>query len=91
MSVEGLNERDGSWYIVSYRLIDGEETIRDIGRADWADAAPDGSLLVGRDGRLLRLDIDAIDEWANAEFREVADLRDHRFEPRTAPPEALSW
>jgi len=91
MSMEGLGERDGSWYVLTYRLVDGEELIRDIGRADWADAAPDGGLLLGRDGRLLRLDIDAIDEWASAEFREIAHLGDHRFEPRTAPPEALSW
>ena len=91
MSVEGLKERDGAWYIQSYRLLDGEESIRDIGRADWADAAPDGSLLLGRDGRLLRLDIDTVADWATADLREVADLRDHRFELRTAPPEALSW
>lgn len=91
MSVEGLRERDGSWYILTYRLVDGSESIRDIGRADWADAAPDGSLLLARDGRLLRLDADAADDWASAELREVADLRDHRFEGRVAPAEALSW
>jgi hypothetical protein len=91
MSVEGLKERDGSWYIVTYRLLDGDHAIRDIGRADWADAAPDGSLLLGRDGRLLRLDVGAIDDLASREFHEIADLRDHRFEPRTAPPEALTW
>jgi hypothetical protein len=91
MSVEGLKEREGSWYIVSYRLVDGEETVRDIGRADWADAAPDGGLLLARDGRLLRLDVDLADDWATAEFREVADLGDHRFEGRVAPAEALSW
>ncbi len=55
------------------------------------DATPDGGLLLARDGRLLRLDVDAVDDWATAEFREVADHRDNRFEPRTAPPEALSW
>jgi hypothetical protein len=91
MSVEGLKERDGSWYIVTYRLLDGETSIRDIGRADWADVAPDGGLLLARDGRLLRLDIDPFDTWADAEFREVADLRDHRFEARVAPVEASSW
>jgi hypothetical protein len=91
MSIEGLNERDGSWYVQTYRLVDGEESIRDIGRADWADASPDGGLLLARDGRLLRLDIGAVDDWATAEFREVADLRDHRFERRTAPSEAVTW
>jgi hypothetical protein len=91
MSVEGLKERDGSWYIQTYRLLDGEESIRDIGRADWADAAPDGGLLLARDGRLLRLEADSADDWARAEFREVADLRDHRFDGRVAPAEAMSW
>ncbi len=90
-SIKGLKERDGPWYIQTYRLLDGDESIREIGRADWMDAAPDGGLRLARDGRLLRLDVDTVVDWATAEFREVADLRDHRFEPRTAPREALNW
>jgi hypothetical protein len=91
MSIEGLRERDGAWYLATYRIADGEESIRDIGREDWAAAAQDGGLHLARDGPLLRLDTDSADAWASAEFREVADLRDHRFEGRVAPIEALSW
>lgn len=90
MSIEGIKERDGSWYVVTYRLLDGETVVRDLGRADWADAAPNGDLLLAKDGRLQRLDTNTGSDVAQADFREVADLRDHRFESRLAPAEALT-
>jgi hypothetical protein len=58
--------------------------------SDWADAGPRGDVLLARDGRLRRLDAIAVGEPA-AEFREVADLRDHRFDTRSAPADALVW
>lgn len=90
MTIEGIKERDGAWYVVTYRLLDGESVVRELGGADWADVAPDGDLLLARDGRLLRLSATAVGD-PTAEFREVADLRHHRFEARIAPAEALVW
>jgi hypothetical protein len=89
MSLEGIKERDGAWYVLTWRLLDGETVVRELGRADWADAAPTGDLLLARDGRLLRVDATALGDPA-AEVHEVADLRDHRFEARVAPAEAVA-
>jgi hypothetical protein len=74
-----------------YRLLDGDQELRPIGPADWADGAPNGDLLLARDGKLLRLSGSDPLALRDGEFREVADLRGHRFEERIAPPEASRW
>jgi hypothetical protein len=91
MTIRGLKERDGPWYVTSYRLLTGNKVLRDIGRADWADNAPNSDLLLAREGRLWRLQADSIEGWAQADFLEVADLREHRFEARVAPEQAVRW
>lgn len=90
MAIEGIHERDGPWYLTRYAVLDGERVIRDLGRADWADAAPDGDLLMAQDGRLLRFRAASAD-WAMMEPRTVADLDDHVFEAREAPAHLRVW
>jgi hypothetical protein len=71
-----------------YRL-EGVPAI-DLTSADWADWAPDGSLLVGAAGRLLRYRANRAGSL-DPESVLVADLRGQVFE-RIAPPEAaLRW
>jgi hypothetical protein len=91
MSVQGIHQRDGAWYLISYRLMEDAVVLRDLGRADWADRAPDGDLLLARDGRLYRLSARTASDWANGQFRDISDLRDHRFQERKAPQWATSW
>jgi len=91
ISVEGLHERDGAKYVPTYRLIKGTTIIRDLGPADWADAAPNGDLLLAREGRLMRMAIAPGENLADAAFEVVADLGDRRFEARTAPIDAKRW
>lgn len=62
----------------------------DLTSVDWADWAPDGSLLVGEAGRLLRHRADR-GGGLDPSGALVADLRGQVFE-RIAPPEAaLRW
>jgi hypothetical protein len=91
MSIEALRERDGAWYVTTYRLLEDEQAIRDLGRADWADRAPNGDLLLARDGSLFRLSAAGQTDWADGSLREVANLSDHRFEERKAPHWATIW
>ena len=91
MSVEGLNEEDGPWYLMRYRLVKDGKVLRDLGRADWADRAPNGDLLLAVHGKLLRASAESVDAWTDVELREVADLTAHTFAPREAPPEARTW
>ena len=93
MTIEGLMERDGPWYVTTYRLKRDDVVLRELGRADWADRSPNsGDLLLARDGHLERLAAPATPEgWARAEPKLVADLDGHRFEAREAPPQAVDW
>jgi hypothetical protein len=91
MSVEAIHERGGAWYVLTYRLVRGATVDRDLGRADWADAAPNGDLLLAREGQLLRLSMASDVDVAGHTFEVVADLGDHRFERRTAPVEVTRW
>lgn len=91
MSIQALHERDGAWYVLSYRLLRDSEVIRDLGRADWADADVDGNVILAQDGRLFRLALNLEDEVVSAALALVADLRAHRFENRPAPAWATRW
>ena len=91
MSLEAIHERGGSWYVITWRLMEGEAVLRDLGRADWADAGPHGDLLLARDGRLWRLAPRRGRGWTDGDLREVADLTADAFEPRVAPDPATRW
>ena len=71
--------------------MEGETVLRDLGRADWADAGPHGDLLLARDGRLWRLAPRRGRGWTDGDLREVADLTADAFEPRVAPDPATRW
>jgi hypothetical protein len=94
VTLEMAVEPAGDWglqTLTRYRLLDGNHEVRDLGTADWADAAPNGDLLLARDGRLFRLSARDPITFRDGELREVADLRGHRFEERIAPAAALRW
>jgi hypothetical protein len=92
LSIDGLMEQDGPWYLLSYRLLRDDAVIRDLGKADWADRSPNGDLLLAQDGRLLRLASPmSSDGWATTNPVLVTDLAPHRFESRIAPPSATQW
>ena len=90
MLVSGIQERDGSWYVLEHRVLDAHGRVAlDLGRSDWADWSRSGELLFARQGRLYRMVVDGKSEPGTPE--ELIDLRDLKFEPRAAPPEATVW
>lgn len=90
-SLEGIRERQGRWYVVSFVIRTEDRILRDLGRSDWADWAPDGDLLVATEGRLYRLDGSSEASLSEAPLTEIVDLRSHRFEARIAPADATRW
>lgn len=60
------------------------ETVESLGRLDWADWDPDGSLLWAEGGVLFR-------RRAGKEAVQVADFRDDRFVRIPPTPEAKRW
>jgi hypothetical protein len=90
MLVAGIHERDGSWYVLEYRILDAQRRVAlDLGRSDWADWSRSGELLFAREGRLYRMVVDGKSERGTPE--ELIDLRDLKFEPSVAPPQATVW
>ena len=75
---EGINEKDGPWYVTSYRLDGGAAGDgRDIGRADWADWASNGDLLFADEDNLVVEGVPGIcfetEQWRGRPGRETGD------------------
>jgi len=91
MSILGLKERDGSWYLIEYDVISKEGTTQSIGRSEWADWAPNGDLLFAQSGRLYRLRC-VKGVLGPIETSEViADFSDLAFENKEASDQATVW
>jgi hypothetical protein len=86
MAVEGIGERNGTWYVVNYRLSDNSQSeVLTLGRQDWADWAHNGDLVYTRAGRLFR-------RKSAADFEresQIADFSGNRFTNLEAPLSAL--
>jgi hypothetical protein len=90
MSIAGINERDGPWYVLEHRVMDTQgNTVVELGRSDWADWSQSGELLFARAGRIYR--IVTTDKSILVVSQELIDLRDLKFEAVVAPPEATLW
>jgi hypothetical protein len=90
MLVAGIHERDSSSYVLEHRILDAQGRVAlDLGRSDWADWSRSGELLFAREGRLHRIVVDGKSQLGTPE--ELIDLRDLKFEPVVAPPEATVW
>lgn len=55
MSILGLKERDGPWYLTEHSVIREKNNPDKIGRTDWADWSHSGDLLFAMDGCLYRV------------------------------------
>lgn len=90
MSIFGISERDGPWYVIEHRVIGQTgRTAICLGRSDWADWSQSGELLFAREGRLYRVNMN--DQTSLGNPGELLDLRDMRFESVSAPHEAALW
>jgi hypothetical protein len=83
MLVEGIGKRDGPWYSTRYRVIEGDDdTVLDLGYADWADWDYKGQLLFAREQSLYRQELR---KKGGGEEVRLIDLSDRKFEPVEAP------
>ena len=91
MSILGLKETDGPWYLTEHSVIVHKDKVNKIGRTDWADWSQSGDLLFAMDGCLYRVPCKG-GILANLEDAvKVADLSRLRFERRESPQEARRW
>jgi hypothetical protein len=69
MSIHGIRERGGPWYLIEHRVLcDGIES-HPVGRSDWAEWSESGDLLFARQSSLYRLG------YADRELPPLASAR----------------
>ena len=91
MSILGIKEKNGPWYITEHTVKDEEGRLDNIGRSDWADWSQSGDLLFAKDGCLHRLPCKAGILARLEDAIEIANFSGMRFQPVIAPPEYLRW
>lgn len=91
MSITGIHEKDGPWYVVEYQVLTGENKRKfKIGRADWADWCHSGDLLYSKDGRLYRVKL-IQKEILEEREKIIADFSLNTFKKVTSPDYARIW
>ncbi len=91
MSVGGIKETDGPWYLIEHSVGRNEHEADNIGRSDWADWSQSGDLLFTMDGCLYRLPCRDGVLAPLEDAIEIADFSSLQFEAREASVEALRW
>lgn len=91
MSILGLKEKDGPWYLIEHSIKRGEGGTDKIGRSDWADWSHSGDLLFARDGCIYRAPSKEGVLMSSEDATPIADFSKLRFEPVQAPPEFQRW
>jgi hypothetical protein len=91
MSITGIGERDGPWYLTDHCVIRDGNRIDRIGRSDWADWSHNRDLLFAMGGALYRAKcrngtLAALDDAAR-----MADFSKLRFEAGEAPYGGNDW
>lgn len=91
MSILGIKEKDGPWYVTGHSVKSKDGRTDDIGRSDWADWSHSGDLLFARDGCLYRLPCQKGDLRRVQDAVKLADFSDLKFHPVEAPAEYQRW
>ncbi len=91
MSILGIKERDGNWYIVEHSVIGEKGQIDQVGRSEWADWSRDGDLLFAQSGCLYRLRPSKRKFGPIEESVQIADFNNLAFERVEPPASAQSW
>jgi hypothetical protein len=91
MSILGMNERNGAWYLIDHAVIDNDGDTQSIGRSEWADWSPNGDLLFSQSGCLYRLRCGngVLGQIESSE--EIADFSSLEFEGKESCAEAREW
>lgn len=91
MSIHGIHERNGAWYVIEHSIVRRNGTVESLGRSEWADWAASGDLLFSKSGKLFRLGYrDAALPEVNT-AQELADFTDLKFNPVQSPEDMRQW
>ena len=91
MSIIGIKEKDGPWYLIEHSVKRDEDRADNIGRSDWADWSQSGDLLFAMNGCIYRAPCQEGVLVALEEAIKIADFSNLRFEPIESPSEFRRW
>jgi hypothetical protein len=90
MILDGVHERDGTWYVMRHRMVDAKgDVVLDLDRSDWADWSRSGELLYAKEGCLFKVAIGKQDRPGKP--KQLIDLSKLEFSSVEAPPKAKVW
>jgi hypothetical protein len=91
LSILGIKEKDGPWYLTEHSILRDGSQQDDLGRSDWADWSSSGDLLFAMDGCLYRTPCrDGMLGPLETSIK-LADFSDLRFAAAEAPPQFQHW
>jgi len=91
MSILGIKETDGPWYLTEHSVVGRDGSVTTIGRSEWADWSQTGDLLFSQSGCLYRLGYKKGALGPIEASEQIADFSDLRFQPCEAPDDVLQW
>ncbi len=91
MSIFGIKERNGPWYITEHSIIGVKGYTGAIGRSEWADWARDGDLLFAQAGCLYRLRPLKGRFGPVEQSKQIADFNSLEFQGVEPPGDAQCW
>lgn len=91
MSILGIKEVDGPWYLIEHSIIENDGNVKTIGRSEWADWSQTGDLLFSQSGCLFRLRCNGVVLGPIKASEQIADFSDLKFQTCEAPQEAHLW
>jgi hypothetical protein len=83
IELHGIKENHGPWYVQELKyFVEGKEI--SLGRCDWADIDPSGTLYFSNEGQLYK-------KMPNGAEKMVSDLSQNSFAEVPPTPEAQKW
>jgi hypothetical protein len=91
MSIVGMHERNGAWYLIEYSIVRKDGKVESIGRSEWADWSPTGDLLFSRSGCLFRLELRDNTLPQIEAAKQIADFTNLEFQSMESPDAMRRW
>jgi len=83
MSILGIKEKEGPWYLIEHSVMRDGDCVDKIGRSDWADWSQSGDLLFAMNGCIYRAQCDEGNLVTLEDAIKIADFSNLRFRAGT--------
>jgi hypothetical protein len=91
MSIVGMHEQNGAWYLIDHSIVRKDGSVELIGRSEWADWSASSDLLFSKSGKLFRLGLHDHTLPGIEAAKELADFSRLEFQSMESPHEMRQW